>query len=171
MPHGVVSSLSVLIQGPERPFGVLGVHAGRRREFTLHDTHCLLAVANVLATAIDRARAEDALRRSEEHFRSLIENASDIVTIVGDNGAFRYASPSVERVLGYPPGELLERNAFDFVHPDDIAIVAEALARAIQRPASPQTAQFRFRASDGSWRMLEAVGQARVEEGGTAGAR
>src|SRR2546422_6986317 len=65
-PHGVVSSLSALIQGPERPFGVLGVHAGRRREVTLHDPHVLLAGANGLGTAIDRARTEDALRRSEE---------------------------------------------------------------------------------------------------------
>ena len=166
--HGVVSSLSVAVHGKERPFGVLGVHSARRREFTIHDTHFLQAVANVLATAIDRAYTEDALRRSEEHFRSLIENASDIVTIVGDSGTFRYASPSVERVLGYPPGELLERNAFDFVHPDDISRVADALSRAIQRPATPQGAQFRFRARDGSWRMLEAVGQARVTEAGTA---
>ncbi len=167
-PHGVVSSLSVVVHGKERPVGILGVHTAQRREFTIHDAHFLLAVANVLATAIDRARTEDALRRSEEHFRSLIENASDIVTIVGDNGAFRYASPSVERVLGYPPGELLERNAFDFVHPDDIAIVADALSRAIQRPATPQAAQFRFRARDGSWRVLEAVGQARVSDAGIA---
>src|SRR6266581_1069612 len=100
-PHGVVSSLSVLIHGKDRPFGILGAHSAQRREFTIHDTHFLQALANVLATAIDRTATEEALRRSEEHFRSLIENASDIVTIVGDNGVFRYASPSVERVLGY----------------------------------------------------------------------
>src|SRR6266516_2324472 len=161
--HGVVSSLSVLVHGKERPFGILGAHTTRRREFTIHDAHFLQAIANVLATAIDRARTEAALRSSEEHFRSLIENASDIVTVVGENGVFRYASPSVERVLGYGPSDLLERSAFDYVHPDDIALVTEALARAIQRPGSPQAAQFRFRARDGSWRLLDAVGQARAE--------
>ncbi len=164
--HRVVSSLSVLIHGPARPFGILGAHATRRREFTIHDTHFMQAVANVLATALDRARTEEALRRSEEHFRSLIENASDIVTVVGENGVFQYASPSVGRVLGYAPRDLLERNAFDYVHPDDIAVVADSLARAIQRPGTPQSAQFRFRAQDGSWRLLEAVGQARAEAGG-----
>jgi len=163
---GVVSSLSVVVHGAERPVGILGVHTARPREFTIHDTHFLQAVANVLATAVDRARTEAALRRSEEHFRSLIENASDIVTIVGENGVFRYASPSVQRVLGYQPSELLERNAFDFVHPDDIATVGEALSRAIGNPGSPQTAQFRFRARDGSWRVLETVGQARVADHG-----
>ncbi|HYK82679.1 MAG TPA: PAS domain S-box protein [Gemmatimonadales bacterium] len=166
--HGIVSSLSVVIPGAPRAVGILGVHAAERREFTIHDTHFLQAVANVLATAIARARSEAALRRSEEHFRSLIENASDIVTIVGENGVFRYASPAVERVLGYPPSELLERNTFDFVHPDDIAVVGEALSRALHRPARPQTAQFRFRARDGSWRVLEAVGQARATESGAA---
>src|SRR2546428_341521 len=166
--HGVVSSLSVLVHGKGRPFGILGVHTAAAREFTIHDTHFLQAVANVLATAIDRAHSEEALRRSEEHFRSLIENASDIVTIVGENGVFRYASPSVERVLGYHPRELLERNAFDFVHPDDISVVAEALAGAIRHPGVPQAAQFRFRAQDGVWRLLEAVGQARLDPGGPA---
>src|SRR5207244_4835217 len=113
------------------------------------------AIANVLATAIDRAATEQALRHSEEHFRSLIENASDIVTIVGDNGVFRYASPSVERALGSGPVELPERSAFELVHPEDLALVAEALARAIQRPNAPQLAEFRFRHRDGSWRVLE----------------
>ena len=166
--QGVVSSLSVIVHGKARPFGILGVHTAQPREFTIHDTHFLQAVANVLATAIDRAYAEEALRRSEEHFRSLIENGSDIVTIVGENGVFRYASPSVERVLGYAPRELLERNAFDYVHPDDIAVVAEALAGAIRHPGVPQAAQFRFRAQDGAWRVLEAVGQARVGPGDAA---
>ncbi|HYU89698.1 MAG TPA: PAS domain S-box protein, partial [Gemmatimonadales bacterium] len=167
-PQGVVSSLSVIVHGKARPFGILGVHTAQAREFTIHDTHFLQAVANVLATAIDRAHAEEALRRSEEHFRSLIENGSDIVTIVGENGVFRYASPSVERVLGYAPRELLERNAFDYVHPDDIPVVAEALAGAIHHPGVPQAAQFRFRAQDGAWRVLEAVGQARVGPGDAA---
>jgi two-component system, cell cycle sensor histidine kinase and response regulator CckA len=166
--HGIVSSLSVLIHGKDRPFGVLGVHTVRRREFSIHDTHFLQAVANVLATAIDRARTEDALRRSEEHFRSLIENASDIVTIVGENGVFSYASPSVERVLGYAPRELLERNTFEFVHPEDLPLVTEALAGAIQHPNAPRSAEFRFRHRDGSWRVLEAVGQARVDHLGQA---
>src|SRR5438309_9442759 len=166
--HGGVSSLSVLVHGKERQVGILGAHTPSRRDFTSRDTHFLQAIANVLATAIDRARTEAALRSSEEHFRSLIENASDIVTVVGENGVFRYASPSVERVLGYGPSDLLERSAFDYVHPEDIALVAEALARAIQRPGSPQAAQFRFRARDGSWRMLDAVGQARAEPSGAA---
>ena len=166
--HGVVSGLSVIIHGKERPFGILGAHSARRRAFTSHDVHFLQAAASVLATAIDRATAEEALRRSEEHFRSLIENALDIVTVVGEDGTFQYASPSVERLLGYRPGELLQRNAFQFVHPDDLPVVAEALARAIKDPAAAQMEAFRFRHRNGGWRALEAIGQARVGPDGRA---
>ncbi len=164
--HGVMSGLSVVVQGKERPYGILGAHDRTAREFTVHDAHFVQAVANVLATAIDRAHTEDALRKSEEHFRSLIDNASDIVTILSEDGIFRYASPSVQRLLGYAPSELLERNAFEFVHADDLVVVADALGRAIQTPGTPQSAEFRFRHRDGSWRVLESVGQARVDAQG-----
>ena len=166
--HDVVSGLSVVVQGKERPFGILGAHSRTAREFTVHDAHFVQAVANVLATAIDRARTEDALRKSEEHFRSLIDNASDIVTILSEDGIFRYTSPSAQRLLGYAPSELLERNAFEFVHPDDLPVVAEALARAVQTPGTPQSAEFRFRHRDGTLRVLESVGQARVDATGAA---
>jgi GAF domain-containing protein len=59
--HGVVSGMSVIIHGHERPYGVLGVHTSRRRDFTEDDVNFLRAVANILATAIERKRGEDAL--------------------------------------------------------------------------------------------------------------
>src|SRR5207248_621439 len=55
--QGVVASLSVLVHGKGRPFGILGVHTAAPREFTIHDTHFLQAVANVLASAINRAHS------------------------------------------------------------------------------------------------------------------
>jgi PAS domain S-box-containing protein len=57
--HDVVSGMSVVIAGGERPFGVLGAHTRERRAFSAEDAHFLQAVANVLATAIQRRRAED----------------------------------------------------------------------------------------------------------------
>src|SRR5207237_1079960 len=122
------------------------------------------ALAHVLATALERARVEEALRKSEEHFRSLTENASDIVTILGDDGIIRYTSPSVERLLGYSTSELLGRNAFEFIHPADLAAVMEALADAIQRPGTPQIATFRFKHADQNWRVLESIGQAKLDQ-------
>ena len=162
--HGAVSGVCVVVQGRERPWGVLGAYSPQPREFSGPDVLFVQALAHVLATALERARVEEALRKSEEHFRSLTENASDIVTILGDDGILRYVSPSVQRLLGYGANELLGRNAFEFMHPDDLGPVMEALADAIQRPGTPQTATFRFKHSDGSWRVLESIGQARLDQ-------
>ncbi|HEV8508900.1 MAG TPA: PAS domain S-box protein [Gemmatimonadales bacterium] len=162
--HGIVSGLCVVVQGRERPWGVLGAYSAQLRVFSGPDVLFVQALAHVLATALERARVEEALRKSEEHFRSLTENASDIVTILGDDGILRYVSPSVQRLLGYHTSELLGRNAFEFMHPDDLAPVMEALADAIERPGTPQSAQFRFKHADGSWRVLESIGQARLDQ-------
>ena len=164
MEHGAVSGLSVVVQGRDRPWGVLSAYSTERREFSGPDVLFVQALAHVLATAVERARVEDALRKSEEHFRSLTENASDIVTILGDDGIIRYTSPSVERLLGYRTSDLLGRNAFEFIHPDDLAPVMEALANAIERPGTTHTAEFRFKHVTGSWRVLESIGQARLDQ-------
>jgi two-component system NtrC family sensor kinase len=64
--HGVISGVSVIIPGPHRPFGALGAHARRRRRFSRDDVHFVQAVADVLGAAIERKRAEAALRQSEK---------------------------------------------------------------------------------------------------------
>jgi GAF domain-containing protein len=105
--EGIISGLCVVVQGRDRPWGVLGAYSPQPREFSGPDVLFVQALAHVLATALERARVEDALRKSEEHFRSLTENASDIVTILGDDGILRYVSPSVRRLLGYGASDLL----------------------------------------------------------------
>ncbi|NOS81541.1 MAG: PAS domain S-box protein, partial [Nitrospira sp.] len=108
----------------------------------------------------DRKRAELALTQSEEHFRALIEHSSDIITVLGLDGTIRYESPSFERRLGYAQQELNGRIAFEFVHEDDLPAVLERFQLVVQRPGEPQTAEFRFRHKDNSWRIFEGIGQA-----------
>ena len=67
----------------------------------------------------EKLAAQEALRTREELFRSLIENASDAVTMLSADGTSLYESPSVERVLGYPPEEILGTKSFSLLHPDD----------------------------------------------------
>ena len=107
----------------------------------------------------ERKRAEEGLRQSEEYFRSLSENALDVVAIVDRNGVLRYQSPSLERVLGYKPEETVGKNAFDFMHPDDSPKVRENFARVIRNPRPIESAEYRARHKDGSWRNLEAEGR------------
>jgi two-component system cell cycle sensor histidine kinase/response regulator CckA len=105
--------------------------------------------------ATERARALEALERREEHYRSLIENSLDLITILNLDGTIRYASPSHERVLGYGLEELVGQNALSFTHGDDIEKVTAAFALA----DGAASVQSRFRHKDGSWRVLESFGR------------
>lgn len=71
--HGVVSGMSVVVRGSERPFGVLGAHSAERRIFGEDDLHFLQTIANVLSEAIERSRAERRLQHSFELFRETDE--------------------------------------------------------------------------------------------------
>ncbi len=106
----------------------------------------------------ERERAEEALYRSERYYRALIENALDLIALLTEDGRIRYASLAYQRVLGYAPEELLGKSAFDFVHPDDLPHVREAVAHGIASPGVPQSVTYRFRHAEGAWRILEARG-------------
>ena len=71
--HNVVSGMSVIIPGHNRPYGVLGAHTTRQRKFTKDDIHFLQATANVLATAINRQKAEEALRRAHDELEIRVQ--------------------------------------------------------------------------------------------------
>jgi diguanylate cyclase (GGDEF)-like protein/PAS domain S-box-containing protein len=104
-------------------------------------------------------RAAEALRASEERFRSLIENAMDTITILGRDGTVLYESPSIERMLGYLPEDLVGKNVFAFVHPDDQGPLVKEFQRITDDPGRRTQAELRFLHSDGSWRILECIGQ------------
>jgi len=105
--------------------------------------------------ATERARALEALERREEHYRSLIENSLDLISILNLDGTIRYASPSHERILGYGLQELVGQNALSFTHADDLESVKATFARA----DGTASVQSRFRHKDGSWRILESFGR------------
>jgi PAS domain S-box-containing protein len=110
-----------------------------------------------IETVLTRAQRE--LSQSEEHFRSLIEHTSDVITIVDETGVVLYGSPSVERVLGYPPRQLVGRRAEELVHPEDLPRILEAHYAALRDPGVAQRGvEFRLLRSDGCWRVFEALG-------------
>jgi PAS domain S-box-containing protein len=109
--------------------------------------------------ATERKRAVEALQRSEEYFRSLIENALDIITVLDIDGTVRYGSPSFERVLGYPQGVLTGENLFKLIHPEDRDHVRNVLEVGAQNPGVTQSIQFRALHRKGEWRVLESIGK------------
>ncbi|MEJ7843381.1 MAG: PAS domain S-box protein [Rubrobacter sp.] len=111
-----------------------------------------------------RKKAEEALKRSEEHFRSLIRNASDIFTLYEADGTVRYTSPALERVLGYDPRERVGALSFELIHPEDLAQAREMFADILRRPNQPVSVEVRARHLDGSWRHIQAVGTNLLED-------
>ncbi len=293
LEHGVVSGMSTIIRGRDRPFGVLGAHDTRRRSFSQDDVDFLRAVASIVGIAIERGRADealrqseerlrahfkaipvptfswqrvgedfvlidyndaaeliteghvaalvgnktarelygdmpeiledlercfrdrkpveremlyrfrsrdgtaqfavtyafvppdivmvhakdvteetqakDALRRSEERFRALIENSSDMVALVGTDGIVTYASPSVRRILGFTTDDSIGHRLEEIVHPDDYQRISQEFAERLGSPGSTVEFELRIRHSDGSWRWIEAVANNLIAEPGIRG--
>ena len=110
------------------------------------------------AIAIDvtaRVEAEQQLASRERHFRSLVQNSSDMVFITDAEGRILQATPSVQTVLGYAPADLVGRSRFDFFHPDDLAEAETAFAAHVANPGPVSMAELRVRSAAGEWRWLE----------------
>lgn len=122
-----------------------------------------------LGRVIERQHARSALQRSEAYFRKLTDNALDLITILNPNGTIRYESRSVQQVLGFTPEEYTGKNAFEFVHPDDLPMVGGAFAEALSRNGNTDVMTFRFRHRDGTYRILEGMGLNLLADGDVAG--
>jgi len=109
------------------------------------------------------------LQRSEERFRSLVRNASDVVAVLGADGVIKYQSPAAERVLGRSPDEAIGRPATAAIHPDDRAAVERRLNEVATVAGAEATFEFRARHSDGSFRMLEAIAKNLLDDPAVGG--
>lgn len=99
----------------------------------------------------------------EKRFQELIENSSDIITLLDEDGVIRYQSPSIERILGYDQEEMLGEVAWDYVHPDDIEKVTEEFARGVNEPGYKTETEYRMKHKNGSWRVMESLGRNLLE--------
>lgn len=127
----------------------------------------LLSIHRALREAEEERLLDQALqelRRSEEYFRSLIENAGDIILVLDDAGVIRYASPSVTKLLGYETDGFIGQNLLNFIHSEDAENAHYALTQDLEK--KELSLEFRFRRKDGSWRGLEAVGKRMGQENG-----
>jgi two-component system cell cycle sensor histidine kinase/response regulator CckA len=92
-------------------------------------------------------------------YRALAEGALDIITVVDEFGTIVYKSPSTEQHLGYRPEDLVGRNLFEFVHPDDIPHVRGAFDESRKNDTASAPIEHRLRHVDGLWRTFESVGR------------
>jgi len=112
----------------------------------------------------ERRRAEQALRGSEAHFRSLIENGLDLIALIGEQASLSYVSPSVERLLGWPAETLVGRGFLSLVHPEEADLAQGLLREARSGEGVRPRALLRLRSRSGEWSSFETT--ARLRPGG-----
>jgi PAS domain S-box-containing protein len=124
----------------------------------LDQRHAELEVQHWLNNLEREQQVRETLRQSEEHFRALIENSSDVVTIIDSLGTVRYRSPNYEAVLGRAATSEIGRDIFKNVHPDDVALVGEKFDYLLKNPRGIVNINVRAQHRDGSWRTIEVLG-------------
>lgn len=113
----------------------------------------------VFVNITERKEAEEALRKNEDRFRTLIQRSADVITIIDIKGRCTYNSPSAELIFGYRLEDLAGRSILDFVHPDDRNVIRKRFADLVNGTSPGATDEFRALKGDGTWRTFEAAGR------------
>ncbi len=115
------------------------------------------------------AKADDAVRESEERLRSLVQYANDPIVVVDARGIMRYVSPGISRMLGYPPEHFLDTIVADHVHPEDMEAVVKMLDALLGDPGHTLTFTARSQNREGEWRWIETTCSNHLGEQGIDG--
>jgi PAS domain S-box-containing protein len=99
----------------------------------------------LMVNRMRREWSDDALRESEEKYRSLVENINDMIYALDSVGRFTYVSPMIEKFSSYKAGDLIGKNFADFVYPDDLPGLIDSFNRTVQGEMNP----FEYRILDG----------------------
>jgi PAS domain S-box-containing protein len=112
----------------------------------------------------ERKAAEAALRLSEARFRAVIDNVTEVISILDADGVSRYQSPALKRVYGYEPDEFIGRNGLSLVHPDDQAKAGAHFAALLASPGKMDTMEYRYRHAGGGWIDVESNAVALLDD-------
>ncbi len=168
LEHNVVSGLSVIIQGKESPFGILGAHTAKRHTFSRNDIYFLQGIADVLATAIERQRMEDALRESEQRWQLAVRGTNDGIWDWNVKTDRVFFSTRWKQMLGYEDEEI--SNHLDEwasrVHPEDIDWVMQTIQNHFENKTPFYISEHRVRCKDGTYKWILDRGQALWDDDG-----
>jgi PAS domain S-box-containing protein len=167
---GVKSFLCVPIVYDGKAEGILAVDNHRSsRQMNQSDMSLLSGIAHQIGASIHNAKTYLLVRESEERFRALIQNSSDVISILDEQGRFIYNTPSVEKLFGYPPEDLIGKSPFNFIHSEDLAQVDRAFVEVVQGTNQGIPTEFRFLKKDGSWSFVESMGSSLLNYSGING--
>jgi diguanylate cyclase (GGDEF)-like protein/PAS domain S-box-containing protein len=151
---GVVFTAPLFIRDEFKGLIVVAVPSGHIRAIT----DGLEALASQVALAVESAALteEILIAQSEKRFASLVQNASDIVTVIEPDTAIRYASPASLRVLGYEPHELEGTRFANLISPEDKTRVLSFLTT-VGEDGHTGLIEFRAHHKAGHWVFVETL--------------
>lgn len=120
-----------------------------------YDEHAQLMYC-VVRDAQEKIKQEEKILQSEQRFKALVQEGSDLIGILDELGNYSYVSPTSTTILGISPEEFLGRNALEFVHPDDVERTLESLQK-ITTNDTVTVEPFRFQNHKKEWRWIETV--------------
>ena len=126
---------------------------GYNPDGSFNQTYC------VFQDITDKKKAEKSLEENELYFRTLIENSSDVIIIIDIDGNLIFESQANDLITGYAGSELMNKNLFQFVHPDDINNVLSTFKILVKEPNTVENISFRVKHKSGIWKDIEGTGK------------
>lgn len=106
LEHGLISGMSAVIYGKDKPYGVIGVHTARKREFDINDANFLQAVANIIASVIEQKQQDDQIRLL---FQAVEQSLASVV-VTDTKGTVEYVNKKFTTITGYTSEEVIGKN-------------------------------------------------------------
>jgi PAS domain S-box-containing protein len=146
------------VKNLEAPFrlksGAVKVGLMSAKIIDINGRRCILSVTRDIS---DRKKIEQELRSHEEKLRLLTDNMVDIISQIDSDRNFIYVSPSLKRVFGYEPNEILGKPAFELIHPDDIEPALTKVLETRKRGETSLLLRYRWRHANGSYLWVESA--------------
>jgi diguanylate cyclase (GGDEF)-like protein/PAS domain S-box-containing protein len=158
--NGWASAMPLTIEGKLR--GFLSVAAEEALPSGVPDGLARLGSSVALALervnlAEDLRKSTDNLKSSEARFRSLVQNSSDVITLLDAEGRISYITPAVEKLLGYGSGTLLNTTLWRMLHTDDLNEANRIFQQLLRTDYGQELLGTRWRHTDGSYRYMETI--------------
>ncbi|MCB9423071.1 MAG: PAS domain S-box protein [Ardenticatenaceae bacterium] len=160
------SEMAVPMISGDKLVGVLDVQANQTNAFDIDSVNIQTTLAAQIAIALENVRLLNEVQENEEQYRTILDNASEIVFTLTPDGNFTYLSPAWTDLLGYSVEEGEGHSFTEFLHPDDIANAFTFMEEIAVTGKSEHGIVYRQRHKNGEWRWYTTNGSAVKDENG-----